>query len=116
MKKTNRNYGEEHRLYLRKEGRRTAFVVIMQIFLLVQFFALWELLARHEIIDSFIFSSPSKMWESLLSLSKGGVLWKHVSATLIETVVGFLSATAIGPGVGGITVCEIVAANPTERR
>ena len=68
----------------------------MQIFLLVQFFVVWELLAKYEVIDSFIFSSPSKMWASFLSLSKEGVLWKHVSATLLETILGFLSATAIG--------------------
>ena len=87
---------EEHGRYLRKERGRTVFVVCMQVFLLAQFFVVWEVLARFEVIDSFIFSSPSKMWESFLSLSKGGVLWKHVGATLIETVIGFLSATAIG--------------------
>ena len=96
MKKRIERYGEEHKKFLRNEKKKTLFVVGMQIFLLAQFFAVWELLARFEVIDSFIFSSPSKMWESFLSLSASGVLWKHVSATLIETVAGFLSATAIG--------------------
>ncbi len=68
----------------------------MQIILLVQFFLVWEVLASYEVIDSFIFSSPSKMWESFLSLSREGGLWRHVSATLLETVIGFVSATAIG--------------------
>ena len=96
MKKNNRVVSNEHRLYLKKQRKKTIFVIGMQIFLLVQFFVVWELLAKFEIIDSFIFSSPSKMWASFLSLSREGVLWKHVSATLLETVVGFLSATAIG--------------------
>lgn len=87
---------EEHRRFLRKERGKTLFVVSMQIFLLVQFFVVWELLAKYEVIDSFIFSSPSKMWASFRGLSKQGVLWDHVSATLFETVVGFLSATVIG--------------------
>lgn len=81
---------------MKKERARTAFVVAMQVFLLAQFFVVWELLARNELIDSFIFSSPSKMWASFKSLSADGVLWRHVSATLSETVVGFVSATAIG--------------------
>ena len=96
MKKIQKPISEEHALYLKKERRKTLFVVAMQIFLLVQFFVVWELLARYEVIDSFIFSSPSKMWASFTSLSKSGVLWKHVSATLAETVIGFISATAIG--------------------
>ena len=96
MKKQIENYGKEHKLYLKNERKKTLFVGGMQIFLLVQFFVVWELLARYELIDSFIFSAPSKMWDSFLSLSAGGMLWRHVSSTLIETVVGFLSATAIG--------------------
>ena len=96
MKRNNERYGEEHRLYLKKEKRKTVFTVGMQILILVQFFVVWELLSRYEIIDSFIFSAPSKMWNSFLSLSREGALWRHVGATLIETIVGFLSATAIG--------------------
>jgi len=82
--------------YLRKERGKTVFTVLMQILILLAFFLMWELLAAHEIIDSFIFSSPSKMWASFRTLSESGDLWRHVSATLAETVVGFLSATVIG--------------------
>lgn len=96
MKKREKAISEEHLNYLKKERGRTIFIVMMQIFLLVQFFLVWELLAKYEIIDSFIFSSPSKMWESFLSLSRSGDLWRHVSATLLETVIGFISATVIG--------------------
>ncbi len=96
MKKKSQEISEEHFRYLKKQRGKTAFVVVMQVFLLVQFFLVWELLAKYEIIDSFIFSAPSKMWSSFLALAKDGVLWRHVSATLIETVVGFVSATLIG--------------------
>ncbi|MBO7390742.1 MAG: ABC transporter permease [Clostridia bacterium] len=96
MKKREIQISDEHLRYLRKERGRTVFIVVMQIFLLVQFFLVWEFLANREIIDSFIFSSPSKMWESFLSLSASGDLWRHVTATLLETVIGFVSATLIG--------------------
>ena len=96
MKKRKGTISDEHLRYLKKEKRRTVFVVTMQVFLLAQFFLVWELLAKYEVIDSFIFSAPSKMWGSFLSLLGDGVLWKHVSATLVETVIGFISATVIG--------------------
>lgn len=96
MRKRNETYGEEHRRYLKKEKRKTVFTVGMQIFLLLQFFVVWEFLAHYELIDSFIFSAPSKMWASFLTLSKEGVVWRHIGSTLLETVIGFLSATAIG--------------------
>ncbi|MBQ9370052.1 MAG: hypothetical protein IJU10_03150, partial [Clostridia bacterium] len=87
---------QQQAAYLRKERGKTAFTVLMQLFILVVFFLVWELLASNEIIDSFIFSSPSKMWASFRALSESGELWRHATATLAETVVGFLSATAIG--------------------
>ena len=96
MKKSRKEYSVEHAAFLRKEGRKTAFTVVMQVLILAAFFLLWEILARYEIIDSFIFSAPSKMWSSFRSLAASGELWRHVSATLLETVIGFLSATAIG--------------------
>ena len=96
MKKERNEISEEHKKYLKKTRRKTLFVVGMQLFILIQFFVVWEVLAANEVIDSFIFSSPSKMWESFLSLSRNGVLWTHVTATLTETIIGFLSATVIG--------------------
>ena len=96
MKRKVKECSAEHAKYLRKEKRKAVFVVTMQIFLLIQFFIVWELLARFDVIDGFIFSSPSKMWQSFLSLSESGDLWRHVGSTLAETVIGFLSATAIG--------------------
>ena len=96
MKKKVRKVSPEQAAYLRKEKGKTVFTVLMQLLILVAFFALWELLAAEEIIDSFIFSSPSKMWASFRSLTESGDLWRHAGATLAETIVGFLSATAIG--------------------
>ena len=95
-KRIRRSISAEHALYLRKERRRTVFVVCVQFLILSVFFLLWEVMARNEIIDSFIFSSPSKMGASFVSLWKSGALARHVGATLTETVIGFLSATAIG--------------------
>ena len=96
MKKEVKKVSDEHAKYVLRERKKSVFVFATQLFLLAQFFLVWELLAKYEVIDSFIFSAPSKMWQSFLSLWKSGVLARHVGATLSETVVGFLGATAIG--------------------
>ena len=64
--------------------------------LLAAVIALWEILARAGAIDSFITSSPSRIWETFLSLCKDGSLFTHAGVTLYETVVSFLFATVLG--------------------
>ncbi len=86
----------EHARYLRRERGKSVTVVCVQIIILAIIFIAWELLAKYEIIDSFIFSSPSKMWASAVNLWRSGQLINHISATLSETVIGFLSATLLG--------------------
>ena len=43
-----------------------------------------------------MFSSPSRILNTLISLSNTGELFTHVTTTLFETVIGFLVATIIG--------------------
>ena len=67
---------------------RTARVLILVLFLL-----LWEICADTGIIDSFIFSSPSRIalcfWEMVLDRS----IFLHIGITLYETIVSFLLVT-----------------------
>ena len=67
-----------------------------QIGFLVLFLLLWELAARFNWIDAFIFSSPSRIWKQLGALSQTGDLWKHIFVSTKETVLGFLIATVLG--------------------
>ena len=48
-------------LFLRSLKRRRLFVLIARILILVLFLLLWEVCANTGIIDSFIFSSPSRI-------------------------------------------------------
>jgi len=73
-------------------------IIFIQIFILGIFFLLWEIFARAEIIDPFIFSSPGRMLKALAELLEGGELFLHLGITVFETAAGFVLGTLIGTG------------------
>ena len=81
------NFSAGHKKYLAGLKRRKIAVSAMRWGLLAAVIALWELLAKTGVIDSFITSCP---------LCKDGSLFEHAGVTLFETVVSFLIATAAG--------------------
>ncbi len=70
----------------RKEKRR---VKIWQWLLMVLFLGAWEAGADAGIINSFIFSSPGGVAETIAEMSGNGSLWHHTGVTLAETMVSF---------------------------
>jgi len=86
---------KERQQYLNKIRYKKYMVLITQIVILVGFLALWEILANKKIIDSFIMSQPSRIWETFMNLSSNDLL-KHLGVTVYETVVGFLLGTGMG--------------------
>lgn len=84
------------REYLRRIRRDKIIVVFFRIFLLLFFIGLWELLAATDTIDAFLFSSPTRIVNTLAELHSSGELYKHIFTTLYETVLGFILATAVG--------------------
>lgn len=93
---SNKKYSEEHVEYLQSIKRKKKIILITQISILVIFFALWELLAKIGIIDTFLTSYPSQMWKLFLKLSADGSLFKHIGISVFETVVGFVLGTLFG--------------------
>lgn len=89
----------ERLLYLKKKRNSKIFVIFMRVFILCSFFVLWEILARTGVIDSFLSSSPSRIFKTLKSLLVSGELWIHVGTTVYETVIGFLIATVLGTAI-----------------
>lgn len=84
------------RRYLRTKKTRAVAVHMLRLFLLVAFFALWEIAANTGAVDAFVVSSPSRVLKTVLSLYRNGELWRHVYTSCLETVVGFLLGTVIG--------------------
>jgi len=86
---------KERKKYLRNKRYKQYMVWLTQIAILVGFLAIWEILANKKIIDSFIMSQPSRIWETFTNLSSNDLI-KHIGVTVYETVVGFLVGTGLG--------------------
>ena len=89
-------YSVSHQKYLKKLRLDKLFVISMQVLLFLALVGLWEILARTNVVDSFFFSSPSRIYKTFVSLLGSGSLWTHIGVTLYETIIGFLIATALG--------------------
>ena len=81
---------------LKKRKREKILVHSIQILLVFLFLILWEVLADKKIISSFLFSSPSKVWETILGLLSTGEIWKHIFTTLYETLLSFTIGISVG--------------------
>lgn len=77
----------------RKEKRR---VRIWQWLLMVLFLGAWETGAELGILNSFVFSSPSGVAETIAEMSENGSLWHHTGVTLAETLVSFCIILLVG--------------------
>ena len=73
-----------------------AVAVIGGMALLAGLLALWELSCRMGLSDGFLTSCPSRMAATFASLCRSGDLWRHIGVSCGETVIGFLSGTAMG--------------------
>lgn len=85
----------ERKQYLKNKKITRNLVLLTQIIILIVFLGLWEFLARKNIIDSFITSQPSRIWNTFINLGSNDLL-KHIGVTVYETVVGFLLGTIMG--------------------
>ena len=82
--------------YIRRMKRHKKFILFYRLLILILFFSLWELAARFQWIDAFIFSSPSRMFHTFISLLPGGIIWKHIGITLLETFISFILVMFLG--------------------
>lgn len=73
-------------------------VLFVQIIVVAIFLIVWEVGSRFDFINSFIFSSPSHIIETLISLFQTGELAVHAWVTLKEILISF----ALGIGIAFI--------------
>ena len=60
-------YSEDHKNYLKNLKRKTILVHITQITIIILLFSLWELLAKLDIINTFLYISPSKIINTVIN-------------------------------------------------
>ena len=83
---------QKYLLCLRKHKR---IVRISRILILFSFLFLWEFTANVGIIDSFIFSSPSKIALCFWGMVLDKTIFIHTGVTLYETIISFILVTAV---------------------
>lgn len=89
-------YSNEHKAFIKKEKNFRIKVYVTQILIVLILFLLWELLSRLGIINTFLFSSPSYMFKTLINLFKSNNLISHIWVTLYEIIISFLISFAVG--------------------
>lgn len=77
-------------LYIKKKKKQRILIRILRLLLLILFFLLWETAARLSWIDSYIFSSPSRIVTCFISMLSDGSILFHIGVTLTETLLSFL--------------------------
>ena len=83
------NTSETHRLYLSSNYKKTKRIRFFQILIIVSLIILWEVATYFQVIDSFIFSSPSRMVKTFLDMARDGKIFYHTGITLAETFLSF---------------------------
>lgn len=89
MKKNKTNLTNQEQ-FMQEHRNQHRQISSCRILLLVAFLIIWEVCSNTGIIDSFFFSSPSRVVVSLVTLWTEQSLLTHIGITLFETVVSFL--------------------------
>ncbi len=87
---------KERKAYLKKLRREYFIVSAFRLLIIIIFIAGWELLTRLGVINTFTFSSPSRILVTIINLINQKNLFSHIYVTMFETVISFSLATIIG--------------------
>lgn len=101
------NLSIEQRKYLRKIKNDKIQIRAMQWSVFIVFLIAWEVTARCEWINSFIFCSPSIILRCFFEMIQNGSLFRHVGITVLETIIGFAIVIA-----GSILIAILLWWNP----
>ena len=101
---------------LRRNDRTGSFasrrwlLAALQIATVILLLSAWELGARTGVVNSFLFSSPSAVLDSLLGRARAGLLATDIGVTLLEIVLGYLIGAVGGSVIGlGLWYSRFVA-------
>lgn len=90
---------KEQKEFLKKYKLNKLVVLFVQIIIIVIFFGTWEYLSKNNIINSFVFSSPSKVINTIYGLYLKENLFNHIWVTVYETIIAFLIGLVLSIGI-----------------
>jgi NitT/TauT family transport system permease protein len=85
-----------HQKFLRDYKKNKVKIRIAQWTIFVTFLILWEFSSWIGWLNSFIFSSPSRVIKTIVTMAKDGSLFYHTGITLLETFISFALVITIG--------------------
>ncbi len=92
--------------YLSRQKKHKRIVRASRIAILLGFLFSWEFSANVGLIDSFIFSSPSRVTLCFWNMILDGSIFPHLWTTFYETVASFLLVTVISICVAVLLWCS----------
>lgn len=86
---------QSQQLFLMRHKKQRRIVRFSRAAILILFLFLWEFTANTGIIDSFIFSSPSRIALCFWSMVEDRSIFLHLGMTLYETLASFFLVTVV---------------------
>ena len=83
-----------------ESAHKTTRLVFAQLCLATAILGSWDYCSAFKIIDPFFFSRPSSVGARLAHWIVTGFVWRHLMATLIETLFSFLIGACLGMLLG----------------
>ena len=95
-------YSNEHKKYIKEKKKKQTLIGITQILIFIIFIAIWEILARLNLINTFLSSSPSLIVKTIINLANNNNLFNHILITLYETILSFFLSIIISIVIASI--------------
>lgn len=89
-------YSLEHIKFLKRRKKDKIIIGLCQVSIFIIFIAIWQILANLNIINTFIFSSPRKVLDTIINLYEKKNLFDNIWVTVYETFLSFSIATILG--------------------
>lgn len=79
----------EQKLFLKNIKKEKIIIKLFQLLLVFIILIAWEMLTKYEIINGFIWSSPSRIIITIFNLIQNDSFFNHISITLLEVLISF---------------------------
>lgn len=85
-----------YKKYLLKNKITKYLILLSQLLILIFLIILWQSLANHNLINTFITSSPENILDTIINLYQTNNLFSHIWITTYETIISFTLGTVLG--------------------
>ena len=86
--------------YAKIENREKFRILLLRLGVAVVLVALWEILARVGVVNTYYWSSPSRIWKCAVTYFTEKALIIDIYTTGFEALLGFIAGTVVGAVIG----------------